>query len=335
MQCAVIFGGTGFVGTHLTQHLLATGDATSVVVVDLLPPREAVYAAAMQAGLATGVVRFVRHDVRLPIPDGLLPRADVIYNLAAVHREPGHKAHEYYDTNVAGATHACAWAERVGCETVVFTSSISPYGPSEERKTEATVPTPETPYGHSKLQAEVIHHEWQQRGAGRRLLIVRPGVVFGPGEGGNVTRLIRSLKKGYFFYAGNRTTIKAGGYVKELCRVMQFGLGLLSQEPVLLLNFTLDPPPTLETMVEAIRGVLGKRLRPVSVPRGVLLGVSHPIAAVAKALRIKQPIDPVRVRKLFRSNHVAAVRLRELGYAYSFSLEEALVDWKRDVPTDF
>ena len=44
----------------------------------------------------------------------------------------------------------------------------------------------------------------------RKLLIVRPGVVFGPGEGGNVSRLIKAVIKRYFIYIGNRKTRKAG-----------------------------------------------------------------------------------------------------------------------------
>ncbi len=112
----------------------------------------------------------------------------------------------------------------VGCSRMVFTSSISPYGPSEDLKDESSLPAPETPYGSSKLEAEKIHMRWQSDLHSRRVLTLRPGVVFGPGEGGNVTRLVRSVVKGYFAYMGNRQTRKAGGYVKELCRAIRFGL---------------------------------------------------------------------------------------------------------------
>ena len=44
---------------------------------------------------------------------------------------------------------------------ILFTSSIAPYGASEDLKTEETLPTPNTPYGISKLVAEKIHQIWQ------------------------------------------------------------------------------------------------------------------------------------------------------------------------------
>jgi nucleoside-diphosphate-sugar epimerase len=283
-------------------------------------------------------VVFVEHDVRKPVPSGLLPqKTDIVFNLAAIHREPGHSASEYFETNLLGAENVCAWASKVECETMVFTSSISPYGPSEEKKTERSLPVPETPYGSSKLAAENIHLTWQSAQEGRKLLILRPGVVFGPGEGGNVTRLVHSLTRGYFVYLGNRNVIKAAGYVKELCLVTTFGLDHLQScdSSTLLLNFTMDPPPTMEQMVEAILKVIGKARRPISVARSLLLGLSYPLLAVERTFGVKMPINPVRVRKLLRSNNVWPEKLKCLGYKYSYTLETALEDWKRDLPQDF
>ncbi len=88
----VLFGGTGFIGTHLAQEWLRAHLAKKILLVDLLPPRNEPYCAGLQQGLADGRVEFVRWDVRQPIPASLLPKADLIFNLAAIHREPGHAA---------------------------------------------------------------------------------------------------------------------------------------------------------------------------------------------------------------------------------------------------
>ena len=312
--------------------------AKTIFLVDLNGPRDLPYAQELQSGLKAEKVFFVAHDVRKPVPPGLLPdHADAIFNLAAVHREPGHRPQEYFDTNLSGAENVCAWASKVGCETLVFTSSISPYGPSEERKTETSIPTPETPYGSSKVAAEQIHLDWQAGQKGRKLLVLRPGVVFGPGEGGNVTRLVRSLVQGYFVYVGNRKTVKAAGYVKELCLVTMFGLEAVSEADShrLLINFTMNPPPTIEQIVDAILKVIGKNRRPLSVPRPVLLGLSYPFLTLELMFGIKLPINPVRVRKLFRSNNIYPEQLNSLGYEYRYTLESAFRDWKQDVPQDF
>src|SRR5690606_31984236 len=117
-----------------------------------------------------------------------------IYNFAAVHTTPGHQPFEYYSTNVAGAIEVTRLAELHGVKEIIFTSSISVYGPSEEMKTEQSEPNPQSDYGHSKLLAEQIHKKWLDRGSSNKLTIVRPAVVFGPGEGGNFARLAKLLK---------------------------------------------------------------------------------------------------------------------------------------------
>ena len=338
IDTAVIFGGTGFIGTHVCQHLLRYDLADKIVLVDLAPPRNAPYTRLLEEGLAAGKVQFVRWDLREPIPPALLPaRDDLIFNFAAVHREPGHQPHEYFETNLKGAENVCAFASHVQCDHIVFTSSISPYGPSEEKKDEDTLPVPETPYGGSKLVAEKMHLGWQAQSPQRKLLVLRPGVVFGPGEGGNVTRLLRSLIKGYFVYLGNKTTRKAGLYVKELAHIIQFGLEHQERtgDRVTLLNAGMNPTPTMESFVRAIRNVAEVKRTPPSVPRKLILGISYPINAVASTFGIKQPINPVRVRKMFRSTDVAPHRLVELGYTWKYSMEDAFQDWKSENPADF
>jgi len=338
MKSIVIFGGTGFIGTHLTQTLLSSDAAETIYLADVKEPVDEPYAEQLQVGLRSGRVVYVPYDVRKPIPNDLLPaNTGLIFNLAAVHREPGHQAYEYFETNLLGAENVCAWAGTIGCKKLVFTSSISPYGPCEEQKTEESLTVPETAYGSSKLAAEKIHMMWQSGGEGRQLLVLRPGVVFGPGESGNVTRLVRSLMKGYFVYMGNRETVKAAGYVKELCQVAMFGLETLhkTNAPSLILNFTMDPAPTVQEMVESILSATGKCSAPLNMPRSLLLALSYPLAAIGGALGVQVPINPVRVRKLFRSNNVAAAQLRELNYKYLYSLESAFRDWMQDCPRDF
>jgi nucleoside-diphosphate-sugar epimerase len=264
-------------------------------------------------------------------------RADIVFNLAAIHREPGHEPVEYFATNLNGAENICSYTAAIGCPRLVFTSSISTYGLSEDLKDEGSVPVPETAYGGSKLAAEKIHLTWKAGAPERKLLLLRPGVVFGPGEGGNVTRLVRSLVKGYFVYLGNRKTRKAGGYVKEMCHVVQFGMEHQDRtgDGVTLLNFSMDPPATMESFVNAIKSVAGIRRSPLTIPRSLILGISYPVDAISRTFGIAQPISPVRIRKLFRSTSIEPRKLRELGYTWKFTLEEAFRDWKQDFPEDF
>ena len=136
---------------------------------------------------------------------------------------------------------------------------------------------------------------------------------------------------------GNRETRKAGGYVKELCEAILFGLKHQDEsgEEVTLLNFSIDPPRTLAEFVEAIRATAGIKRKPLSVPQSLLVGVSYPIDAISKVFGIRQPISPVRMKKLARSTNIEPARLRTLGYSYKYSFAETFEDWKRDKPEDF
>jgi GlcNAc-P-P-Und epimerase len=97
----------------------------------------------------------------------------------------------------------------------------------------------------------------------------------------------------------------------------------------------MDPAPTVEQMVEGVLAVAGRNTTPWNLPRSLLLAISYPASAIGSALNINVPINPVRVRKLFRSNNIVAEQLRKLNYSYSYSLESAFRDWMEDCPADF
>jgi GlcNAc-P-P-Und epimerase len=334
----VVFGGTGFIGTHIATHLLSTGRVERVWLADLAPPRPDTWPTRLQEAHHHGRVQCLTLDVRHPITHAELPtEAELVVNLAAVHREPGHEPHEYFATNLPGADHVCAWAEQVHCQRMIFTSSIAPYGPTEDYKDETALPVPVSAYGASKLAAEKIHLGWQRADRQRKLLIVRPGVVFGPGEGGKVTRLIRAVLGRYFFYLGNRQTRKAGGYVKELCHALTWVMDWQDQTGtnVTLFNFSMDPAPTVEEYVNTITRVAQVRHFVPSVPYALLLGAAYPIDVVARSLGIHQPISPVRIRKLVRSNNIVPGFLHAQGYPYQYTLERALADWLTDRPDEW
>ena len=113
---------------------------------------------AAEARFRVEGVHYVEHDVCEAIPRQLCGTdSAIIFNLAAVHTTPGHEDWEYYHTNVLGACNVCRYASEIGARQIVFTSSISVYGPGEAPKDEDTKITPVSAYGRSKMMAEAIH----------------------------------------------------------------------------------------------------------------------------------------------------------------------------------
>ena len=256
----LIFGGSGFIGTHLVALLKEQYPLDTIINLDLVENNH--------DGKSIYVNCDVRKEINLNIP---ISQESVIFNFAAVHRTPGHLDHAYFETNIFGAENVTAFAEKHGVKKIVFTSSIAPYGAAEDLKEETTIPTPNTPYGISKLVAEKIHMIWQARNqAERQLTIVRPGVVFGKGENGNFTRLYWGIREHKFMYPGRKDTIKACIYVKELVRFMLYRLEH-HEQGVELYNCTFEPAYTIEQIVESMKKVTGIKHSVPLIPAWILM----------------------------------------------------------------
>ena len=307
----VVLGASGFIGTRLVRRLAENGQG--VQALDIKPPRKRMPG-----------VEYVEDDVRATEAAVNPIGASVLFNLAAVHRTPGHPAHEYYDTNVRGALYATRLADRANIRTIVFTSSISVYGPCEQRVTEASPLAPTSDYGRSKRMAELIHERWLEQGEGRRLIVVRPGVVFGPGEGGNYTHLARALRRRMFLYPGRRDTVKSGGYVDELLDTIEFALSAPDRH--VLYNFAYPDETTTEEIVKTFARVSDTPANPPTAPAPLLYAAAAFFEA-ANAVGLKNPIHRERVGKLVQSTRIVPQWLLNKNYSFSSNLETALRAW--------
>ena len=383
----IITGGTGFIGTHLTNLIKEQDKNAQVWNLDIVDPnkldkmtdlkeiQEYTTIKQWKSPVKDGDKRmstFVYCDVRKPIEN--LPFTptpdDIIFNFAAVHRTPGHPDHAYFETNIRGAENVCAFAEKWGIKNIVFTSSIAPYGAAEELKEETTLPTPNMPYGISKLVAEKIHQAWsltpapspRERGGGmqKRLTIVRPGVVFGKGENGNFTRLYWAIRGHKFAYPGRKDTIKACIYVKELVRFIWWRA--TKNEECRMKNVEwLREPRGESSSLELSRGErsngpcqcsntadifncclepaytiehIVKTMKKVTGLKQFVPDIPNwiimPAATVIGALGAPMGICPARVKKLQISTNICGKKLAECGYKFKWSFEEALEDWFND-----
>ena len=318
---AILVGGSGFVGSRLASQIAASGRHSFVRIVDLKPPASSVEG-----------VEFLRHDVRSPMPVDFGEGVSTIYNLAAVHRTPGHSPHAYYDTNVNGALNCTALAEACSIGTMVFTSSISVYGPKESVLTEASTPDPASDYGRSKLMAEQIHRRWFEAQPGRKLVIVRPGVIFGPGEDGNYTVLAKALRRGYFFYPGRQDTVKSSVYVGEVARALDFALA--HEDRFVLFNAAYPDLKSIREIVEAFGRTTGRQLNPPTVPLWSLLAVAKPFELL-NSLGLDTRIHGDRVMKLVRSTKIRPAWLEANGYQFETDLDQGLVQWQNETDGAF
>lgn len=321
----IIFGGAGFIGTHLIHKLktIYNPGVDHIIVVDIVMPGE--------EGVVPGVVEhndgveYIRGDVRKPIKlDFSETENDIIFNLAAVHRTPGHQEHEYFETNILGAQSVTTFAKQRNIKQIVFTSSIAPYGASEDLKTENSLPMPNSPYGISKLVAEEIHKAWAESSHDNKLIVLRPGIVFGKGEHGNYTRLYWGIRKRYFCFTGRKDTIKACIYVKDL---VEFMIHCLTKESgIYLYNCTYEPAPSIEKICDDIMLATNmKRWIPL-IPGWMLMFAANILGPLGGK---KVGIHPERVKKLMISTNISGKKMA-MEYQYKYSVQSAIADWFDD-----
>ena len=311
---AVVFGGAGYIGRHLQK---LTRQFDDVVLVDhaLPTPADVVYA-----------------DVREPVPLSVAgERApDWIVLLAAVHREPGHEPAEYFETNLTGARSVAEYADAIGCRNIFFFSSSSVYGVTEHPTDEQSITSPTSPYGASKLAAELILEAWQRDDPAKRLVICRPGVVYGPGDPGNVLRMVEAIRRGVFVFPGDRKVRKSYAYIPGL--IDSFDFTVARDEPLIVYNYVEQETETLADLVAAIKEEFGYR-RPVpSLPTWLVVAAAH---AAQLTTRGRSSMHPVRVRKAALPTHVVPRWLGENGFDFRFDFRSSLRHWRETAPEDF
>jgi GlcNAc-P-P-Und epimerase len=321
LSTCIILGGGGYIGSRWAERLSRTRRFDRIIAADVRP----------NPGSLPAGVEHVPCDVRKPITPQLPAlRPDWIFNFAAVHREPGHERLEYFQTNFPGARNAIDYAEAAGCERMLFTSSIAVYGPTSGATEESSPTCPTSAYGISKLTAEWMQKVWQVASPGRRLLICRPGVIYGPGDPGNILRMIRAVKRGYFVFPGSRDLMKSYGYIEGLLDSFEFVMD--RPEAFLTYNYVERETLPLGDLVDVVGRYLGKKSPTFAIPLPLLTAAAAFIQVLTAG---RSPIHPARVRKVATSTYIVPRFLIEAGFPFKYGFEQSLRDWRSKAAGDF
>jgi nucleoside-diphosphate-sugar epimerase len=311
----LVTGGSGFIGSVLVRELTARGD--EVRNFDTQAPK-------CRDGL------WIQGDIR--DLDGLTQAAsgvDAIIHLAAVHRDDVRPVHKYYDVNVGGAEAVVDAAEKCGIQTIVFTSSVSIYGLNNPHPKEDAIADPFNDYGRSKLQAEDVFHNWQTKSSNRLLVIVRPCVVFGEENRGNVYSLLNQLHSGRFIFIGSGANQKSLAYVRNVAPFLVQSLDLSPGRH--LFNYADEPALTTEELVRTACSIMGRKF-PARIPYFMGLLGGYFMDCVSNLTGRSLPISSIRVKKFCASTVINTQLIRSTNYQQPYTLSEAL---RRTIDHDF
>jgi len=327
IKTAIIFGGSGYIGSKMISVFIDKTIFDKIVIADIVSPNEKLLSKDV-----TYKNIDVREKIRIPIND-YHKEESWIFNFAAIHREPGHDYEEYFDTNIAGANNINEFARNSEIKNIFFTSSIAPYGSSLEQRTEKSNLYPETAYGISKALVEKIHEKWLAEENTRRLIIVRPGVIFGPKDPGNVFRMLKSLKRGTFILPNGGDIIKAYGYIYGLVESMLFTME--KKDTLIVYNYAEYPVVSLKEMVKIAKKELNFNRPTLKLSVRWLVIIAYLIQIGNKLLGKKSDIHPIRVKKAGFPTNIKPQYLINNGFNFKFNFKSALKHWKNVSPDDF
>lgn len=311
----LITGGSGFIGSHFHRYL----KDQPLTNLDLNRPAFEAHSSYIQ-----GDIR-IESDVKKAIAGREIK---TIISLAAKHHDFGIGHDEYFDTNEDGTAVICKVAADNDIKQIIFYSSVAVYGMRQETSTEAMEPRPDGPYGASKLAGEKVLRAWAAADPTRKLLIIRPTVVFGPGNMANMNSLIRQIDSGVYFHVGKADNIKSIAYVEN---VVAATLHLMNRmEPgVSIYNYADEPQLTTREIGEHIARFLSKKIIG-TVPKPLALLMSKPFDLAIRLTGRNLAISSARIEKLATQTHHSAQKLFAAGFRPQFTTIEGLakmVEW--------
>lgn len=252
-----------------------------------------------------------------------LAGVSTIINLAAVHRDDVRPLSRYDDVNVQGAKNICEAASKHGINKIIFTSSVAIYGFAPADTDESGEPNYFNDYGRTKYLAEQVYKEWQAEDPDNRtLVIVRPTVIFGEGNRGNVYNLLKQIAAGRFVMFGNGKNRKSMAYVENISAFLEYSL---SFEPGLhIYNYIDKPDFDMNTLIFGARKTLfGKTNVGLRLPGFVGIALGYVADLAAMIIRKPLPVSSIRVKKFMGTTQFAS-SVSDTGFVPPVSLEEGL-----------
>lgn len=177
-------------------------------------------------------------------------------------------------------------------------------------------------YGKTKLDAESVYRAWADEDPNRTLVIIRPTVVFGEGNRGNVYNLLRQLASGKFLMVGPGTNIKSMAYVENVAAFVAHSLSL--GRGLHIANYVDKPDMTTNDLVSHVNRCLGSHGSVRRIPKNFALAGGRVLDLAARISGRSFPISAIRVRKFCETTQFKADQVARWGFKPPYSLAEGL-----------
>ena len=332
----LVTGATGFLGGSLVERLLAHGEDDILITARPGSRRDRIDAAAARYPKAR--VRYIQANLTSRADaERAVESVDTVYHLAASLR--GAAADMFLNTVVASKNLLEAIGRRRA--RVVLVSSFSVYGVAslprgarvDEQTPLETAPEKRDLYGHVKLRQELLCREIAARN-GQDLVVLRPGVIYGPGSGPFSTRVGLNLF-GLFLHLGGRNLLPLS--FLDNCAEAIAVAGRSPAAAGQVYNVHDDDLPTCKQYLDAYKKQV-RPIRSVSVPYPALSLASIALERYVRWSHGQLPaiFTPYKSATAWGGNTFDNSKLKALGWKQSVPTEEGMrrtFEWLRGAET--
>ena len=316
----LVTGATGLVGGSVLQRLLEARHDVRAAVRSVLQAEHALRKTmAGNTALRKGKIQLVELDFLEFSEDAarkLCEGCSSVVHCAGLVHQPNASSDLYKVLNEDATAHLARAASMEQVQQFVFLSSSSVYGNRETNRVSEEEPCiADTSYASSKIASENL---LMASPPSSSTVILRPSMVFGPGDRGNMLPLIKQVLSGKYFVVG------AGDAEKSLIYCDDFALAVKkvidAQEPGANIYNVANPEPvSMKILSESIlkAGNIARKIPSIPGP------IVRILATAASVLGDKSPLSNERLAKLTRSNSISVSRFCK---RYDFDPKVPLVD---------
>ena len=261
----------------------------------------------------------IRNLDEIKIPTG----TESVVLLAAEHRDDVLPTSLYYDVNVQGTKNVLQAMDKAGIKNIIFTSSVAIYGLNKTNPDENHPEDPFNHYGKSKWQAERVIKEWYDNDPdGKSITIIRPTVIFGERNRGNVFNLLKQISSGKFMMIGKGENKKSMAYVGNIVAFIKNRLEKC-KPGYHVFNYADKPDFSMVELTQTIEEKMKIKLPSIKIPYllGMIGGYSFDFISLLLGRRFA--ISAVRVKKFCATTQFDASKVHGV-FKSPYSLEEGL-----------
>ena len=243
--------------------------------------------------------------------------------LAAEHRDDVTPISLYYDVNVEGTKNVLKAMDEAGVKNIIFTSSVAIYGLNKINPDENHQEDPFNHYGKSKWLAELAIKEWFNNNSdGKSVTIIRPTVIFGERNRGNVYNLLKQISTGRFIMIGKGLNKKSMAYVGNVVALIKDRL-TNTELGCHVYNYVDKPDYSMNELVSVIEEKMKLNIPKIKIPYWLGITGGFCFDIFSKLLARKFSISSVRVKKFCATTQFEASKVHNI-FKSPYTLEEGL-----------